>query len=217
MAGKKRSIVREYVEAILWAAVLTLLLRAFVIQAFRIPSESMLQTLLVGDFLFVNKFEYGPKIPFTHVRLPGIRKPHRGDVIVFQWPVNPSKDFIKRCIATGGQVVQVRNKVVYVDGRPSAAADAHTFHLDPTISCGSEVQPFPEDPALTTCRDNFGPYRVPPGRLFMMGDNRENSNDSRFWGTVPLDYVKGRAMFIYWSWDGEHFRPRWDRLFRVIR
>src|SRR5216117_4606728 len=111
---KTRSTLREYVEAALWALMLTLFLRAFVIQAFRIPSASMENTLLIGDFLFVNKFEYGPKIPFTHIRLPGLRAPRRGDVIVFQWPQNPSKDFIKRCIATGGQTIEVREKKVIV-------------------------------------------------------------------------------------------------------
>lgn len=217
MAGKKRSIVREYVEAALWALVLTFLLRAFVIQAFRIPSESMLNTLLVGDFLFVNKFEYGAKIPFTHVRLPGLRAPRTGDIIVFQFPLNPSQDFIKRCIATGGQVVEVRDKKVYVDGRPSETADRRVIHLDPAVQpCPPDAPPYPEDANLRQCRDEFGPFRVPPGRLFMMGDNRENSNDSRFWGTVPMDYVKGRAMFIYWSWDGASFRPRWERLLRPI-
>src|SRR5881296_3113082 len=116
MAEKKlRSTVREYVEAGLWAVALTFVLRAFVIQAFRIPSESMVPTLLKGDFLFVNKFEYGPKIPFTHIRLPGLRAPKTGDVIVFQFPQDPSKDFIKRCIATGGQTVEVHNKQVSVD------------------------------------------------------------------------------------------------------
>src|SRR5215510_8888146 len=116
MAAKSqtRSVVREYVEAIVWALVLTLFLRSFVIQAFRIPSESMVPTLLVGDFLFVNKFEYGPKIPFTHVRLPGLRSPHRGDVIVFQSPENPSMDLIKRCIATGGETIEERDKQVSV-------------------------------------------------------------------------------------------------------
>ena len=217
MPGKKSSIVREYVEAALWALVLTLLLRAFVIQAFRIPSESMLDTLLVGDFLFVNKFEYGPKIPFSHIRLPGLRGPRTGDIIVFQFPQDPSKDFIKRCIATGGQTVEVRDKVVYVDGRPAPAADRFAIHKDVSIlPCAPDLPPYPEDANLRQCRDEFGPFRVPPGRLFMMGDNRENSNDSRFWGTVPMDYVKGRAMFIYWSWDGAHFRPRWERLLRII-
>ena len=118
MASKSRSVLREYVEAALWALVLTLFLRAFVIQAFRIPSASMQDTLLIGDFLFVNKFEYGPKIPFTHIRLPGLRAPRRGDVIVFQFPQDPSKDFIKRCIATGGETLEVRNKQVFVDGKP---------------------------------------------------------------------------------------------------
>src|SRR5207249_9864892 len=116
-SSSARSIVKEYVEAALWALVLTLFLRAFVIQAFRIPSESMRDTLLVGDFLFVNKFEYGPKLPFTHIRLPGLRPPRRGDVIVFQFPQDPSKDLIKRCIATGGQTVEVHNKQVSVDGK----------------------------------------------------------------------------------------------------
>src|SRR5215813_10408918 len=108
--GAKRSTFREYLEAGVWAVVLTMFLRAFVIQAFRIPSESMMATLLVGDFLFVNKFEYGPKIPFTHIGLPGIRSPHRGDVIVYQFPQDPSKGFIKRCIATGGVTLEVKNK-----------------------------------------------------------------------------------------------------------
>jgi len=103
-----------------------------------------------------------------------------------------------------------------VNGAPSLAADRYAYHMDPGISCGGQVGPFPEDAGLQTCRDNFGPFRVPPGRLFMMGDNRENSNDSRFWGTVPMDYVKGRAMFIYWSWDGARFQPRWERLLRIL-
>ena len=115
---KPKSQVREYTEAIFWAVALTFFLRAFVIQAFRIPSESMTDTLLVGDFLFVNKFEYGPKIPFTQIRLPGLRAPRRGDVIVFQWPKNPSMDFIKRCVATAGETVEAKHKQVFVDGKP---------------------------------------------------------------------------------------------------
>ena len=196
MPAKKRSIVREYVEAALWALVITLVLRAFVIQAFRIPSESMKDTLLIGDFLFVNKFEYGPKIPFTHVRLPGLHPPHRGDVIVFQFPVDPSKDFIKRCIGTPGDVVEVTGTHVIVNGdtlkEPYAKWEDQPFHKD---------QP---------------PLRIPAHQYFMMGDNRDNSNDSRYWGTVDMDLVKGRAMFIYWSWDSDHFRPRWERLLHII-
>jgi len=204
-----RSVGRDYLEAIAWAVGITLLLRTFVIQAFRIPSESMCNTLLVGDFLFVSKVDYGPKIPFTHIRLPGFHAPRRGEVIVFQWPEDPTKDFIKRCIATGGQTVEVRHKQVYVDGvrlvEPYAKHDLRS-----------------EEPAGYTPRDNYKAPTVAPGELFMMGDNRDNSNDSRFWGTVPLDLVKGRALFIYFStagttwWNGL-FHVRFDRLMKVIR
>ncbi len=204
MAGKTRSVVREYVEAALWALVLTLFLRAFVIQAFRIPSESMRDTLLVGDFLFVNKFEYGPKIPFTHVRLPGLRPPKRGDVIVFQFPQDPTKDFIKRCVATEGQTLEIRDKVVSVEG--TELREPYVRHSDATVR-----------PAGLDARDNFGPYTVGDDELFMMGDNRDNSNDSRYWGPLAMDLVKGRAMFLYWSWDSERHWPRWNRIFNLIR
>src|SRR5689334_2654384 len=211
MAKQKadKSVVREYTEAIAWAVVLTFLLRAFVIQAFRIPSESMCDTLLVGDFLFVNKIEYGPKIPFTHVRLPGLRAPRRGDVIVFQWPVDPSKDFIKRCISTGGQTLEMRHEDVWVDGQK--LVEPYIKHIQNT-----------EEPEGYSPRDNYKPPTVPPGELFMMGDNRDNSNDSRFWGPVNMDLVKGRAMFIYFSTAGDQwwnglFKVRFDRMFRPIR
>ena len=204
MSRKPRSIIREYVEAALWALALTMFLRAFVIQAFRIPSESMRDTLLVGDFLFVNKFEYGPKIPFTHIRLPGFRQPRHGDVIVFQYPQDPSKDFIKRCVATGGQTLEVRNKQVILDGQ--AIREPYVIHTDPNTR-----------PSGYDDRDFFGPVTVKPSELFMMGDNRDNSNDSRYWGTLDMDLVKGRAMFLYWSWDGERNWPRWNRIFQIIR
>lgn len=206
----QKSQVREYTEAILWAVVLTFFLRAFVIQAFRIPSESMCDTLLVGDFLFVNKFEYGPKIPFTHVRLPGLRAPRRGDVIVFQYPPDPSKDYIKRCVATGGQTVQMKHKEAHVDGRK--LVEPYAKHIDPR---DLDYRGY-ED------RDNTDPVTVPPGELFMMGDNRDNSYDSRFWGTVKMDLVKGHALFVYFSTAGDQwwnglFNIRFDRLFRPIR
>ncbi len=208
MPKRSKSTVVEYVEAIVWALVLTLILRAFVIQAFRIPSESMVPTLLVGDFLFVNKFEYGPKIPFTHIRLPGLRAPRRGDVIVFQWPVQPSKDFIKRCIATGGQTIEGRDKRIIVDG--DTLPEPYAVHIDPAVH-----------PQGYDVRDTFGPLSVKPNELFMMGDNRDNSNDSRFLGPVDIDLVKGRAMFFYFSTAGSNlwdFLPkiRFERLLRPI-
>jgi len=202
MASKTRSVLREYVEAALWAIVLTLFLRAFVVQAFRIPSESMRETLLVGDFLFVNKFEYGPKIPFTHIRLPGFRAPRPGDVIVFQYPMNPSQDYIKRCVATGGATIEVVGKHVRVEG--DTLIEPYVLHAGPDFPPGAA------DPR------HFGPFTVPAGQLFMMGDNRDNSSDSRVWGPLPMDLVKGRAMFIYWSWDADRHWPRWDRIFRPI-
>jgi len=204
MSQKPRSIVREYVEAALLALALTMFLRAFVIQAFRIPSESMRDTLLVGDFLFVNKFEYGPKIPFTHIRLPGLRAPKTGDVIVFQFPQDPSKDFIKRCIGTGGHTLEIREKQLILDGKQMK--EPYVIHTDPSVR-----------PAGYENRDNFGPLTVEPGKLFMMGDNRDNSNDSRYWGTLEMDLVKGRAMFLYWSWDPDKNWPRWNRIFQPIR
>jgi signal peptidase I len=205
----EKSQVREYTEAILWAVVLTLFLRSFVIQAFRIPSESMCDTLLVGDFLFVNKFEYGPKIPFTHIRLPGLRQPQHGDVIVFQYPPDPSKDFIKRCIATGGHTLEMRHKDVWVDGKHQV--EPYAKHIYGPV----------EEPEGYSPRDNYKPPTVPPGELFMMGDNRDNSYDSRFWGTVKMDLVKGRAMFIYFSTAGDQWwngflKIRFDRMFRPI-
>jgi signal peptidase I len=187
----------------LWVLAISLFLRAFVVQAFRIPSESMKDTLLVGDFLFVNKFEYGPKIPFTDIRLPGLRQPRRGDVIVFQYPPDPGKDYIKRCVATGGETVEVRNKQVRVDG--TTLLEPYAIHSDPAIM-----------PAGQGTRDNHGPFTVPLGELFMMGDNRDHSSDSRFWGTLDTDRIRGRAMFVYWSWDGEGHRPRWNRILSVI-
>jgi signal peptidase I len=201
---RSKSLLREYLDTAIYAVVLTLVLRVFVVQAFRIPSESMLPTLQVGDFLFVNKFEYGPKIPFTHWRLPGLAKPKPGDVIVFQFPLEPNRDYIKRCVAVAGQTVEVRDKSLLVDGQKRD--ENYVVYEDQRVH-----------PRGFELRDNYGPYVVPPASLFMMGDNRDNSNDSRYWGPVDFDLVKGRAMFIYWSWDGERNWPRFDRLFKAIR
>ena len=201
---RPKSLLREYTEAIVYAILLTVVLRTFVLQAFRIPSESMLNTLLVGDFLFVNKLDYGPRLPLTDVRLPGFRHPLPGDVIVFQYPEDPRKDYIKRCVAVGGQTVQVKDKQLYVDGQKRL--EPYVIHID------TSVHPANWDP-----RDNFGPFTVPPGTLFMMGDNRDNSNDSRFWGPVPMSNVKGRALFLYWSWDGDRKWPRFGRILSAIR
>ena len=207
--GQPRSALRENLESLAWAVVLMLIVRTLLLQAFRIPSESMRDTLLVGDFLFVSKVDYGPRLPFTRIRLPGLRAPRRGDIIVFQWPPDPSQDFIKRCIAVPGETVEIRDKRVFVNGRPL---------VEPYVRHSASGEAPPSDPR----RDNLAPLTVPPGHLFMMGDNRENSADSRFWGTVPMGLVKGRALFIYFSTGSKHwwdmfFHIRWNRLLHVLK
>jgi signal peptidase I len=200
-AGKKKSAFRETVDVVVWAVVMAFLARSFLIQAFRIPSGSMEDTLLVGDFLFVNKFLYGPQIPFTDVRLPGLREPRPGDIIVFRFP-GEKDDYIKRCVAVGGQTIEVRNGAVYLDGQPQS--EDYTKYI------------YGDQPGRAA--RNFGPYQVPEGKLFMMGDNRDNSRDSRVLG--PVDWktaAKGKAIFIYWSWDGKKKLPRLGRLGDLIR
>jgi signal peptidase I len=184
---KKKSTIREYIESIVIAIIIAMVIRATVVEAYRIPSGSMEDTLLVGDFLFVNKFIYGVKIPFTNTNLlPGVREPKPGDIIVFKYPENPSRNFIKRCVAVEGQTVEMRNKKLYIDGKQ--VKEEYVKHIHPNVLPG---------------RDNFGPYKVPKGHLFMMGDNRDNSQDSRFWGPLDEDLVKGKAMIIYFSMDKE--------------
>lgn len=180
--------VREYIEAFLVALLIALVVRTLVIQAFKIPSGSMENTLLVGDHIFVNKFIYGYHIPYTKGRVLEFRQPKRGDIIVFEFPEDPSKDFIKRVVGVPGDTVEVRHKSLYVNGLP--VAEDYVRYAD-----GAETEGFP--PA----RDNLPPVRVPSGKLFVMGDNRDRSYDSRFWGFVDMDKVVGKALFIYFSVD----------------
>ena len=205
-----KSTIREYMEAIVLAIVLTVVIRGLIVQAFRIPTGSMENTLLVGDFLFVNKLVYGSEIDVgiaghrvIYYRFPAIRKPQRGDIIVFRYPDDPSRDFIKRCVAVEGQTVQIRDKVLYVDGEPQT--ERYVIHSDDRML-----------PPEVNQRDNFGPIVGPKGHIFMMGDNRDNSHDSRFWGPLPLSLVKGKAMILYWSWDADKRTPRFNRLFHPL-
>jgi signal peptidase I len=195
--------IREYGEAILIALVLALFIRTFVVQAFKIPSGSMEATLQIGDHILVNKFIYGVKIPFTHKTIVPGKEPRRGDIIVFEFPKDPKKDFIKRVIGEPGDVIEIRNKKILINNKP--IEENYGFYLDPSV--------FPES---VRPRDNFGPFTVPPQNYFVMGDNRDHSFDSRFWGTVDFSSVKGKAFIIYWSWDKENFGVRWKRIGRVI-
>ncbi|GAB4340593.1 MAG: signal peptidase I [Desulfobulbaceae bacterium] len=205
---KTKSTAREYAEAIIIALVLALLIRTFVVQAFKIPSGSMLPTLQIGDHLLVNKFIYGVKMPFTGKVLIPLREPARFDVIVFRYPQDPKLDYIKRVIGLPGEVVECRNKIIYINGKP--IEDPYGYHLDDIVVPGQ--------------RDNFGPVTVPEGKVFVMGDNRDNSHDSRFWGFVDYQEILGKALIIYWSWDVtkplfslERFTSvRWNRLGDII-
>ena len=196
--------VRENVEALVIAIILALFIRAFVVQAFKIPSGSMKQTLLIGDHILVNKFAYGVKIPYLHKTLIPIDNPQRGDIVVFRYPVDPSKDFIKRVIGIPGDVIEIRDKKLYINGQ--RVNHDYGMHTDPRIF-GENARP----------RDNFGPVTVPPHSLFVMGDNRDESFDSRFWGFVDYKALLGKAFIIYWSWDKDNFGVRWSRIGHILR
>jgi signal peptidase I len=186
--GKNRSVFREYFEAICVAIILALFIRTFVVQAFKIPSGSMLPTLLIGDHLLVNKFIYGIRIPFTGKILIPIKSPQHGDVVVFRFPKDRSIDYIKRVVGTPGDTIEIKNKKVFINGQ--LMQDTHAHFSSPALL---DAQASP--------RDNFGPILVPEQRIFVMGDNRDNSYDSRFWGFVDQQDILGKAFILYWSWD----------------
>lgn len=199
----RKPVWREYGEALLWALVLAFIIRTFVFQAFRIPSSSMEDTLLIGDYLFVNKFLYGAEVPMTGgARLPAVRGPQRGDIIVFRYPEDPSLDYIKRCVAVEGDTLLFRDKVLYINSTPQE--EDYTKYVD---GAGNFR------PGL----DAVGPLVVPEGHLFMMGDNRDRSSDSRVWGYLDKKYIRGKALFIYWSWDGKAKRPRLSRILDLVK
>jgi len=199
----KKSIFREYAEAVIIALVLALFIRTFIVQAFKIPSGSMIPTLLIGDHILVNKFIYGVKNPFTGQVLIPVKDVERKDVIVFQYPVNPDQDFIKRVIGLPGDQIKIVDKQVYVNGE--------RFVVDSAVFQNPVIYPADMQP-----RDNLGPLTVPSDSYFVMGDNRDNSLDSRFWGFVPAANIRGKAFIIYWSWDSNDFAVRWQRIGHLI-
>ena len=208
---KNKSGLRENIEAVVIAIILAFFIRTFIVQAFKIPSGSMLPTLQIGDHILVNKFIYGVKVPFTGSVLIPIKDPQTNDIIVFKYPKDPKLDYIKRVIGVAGDTVAIRNKKIFINDQPFE--DMHGVHRDVNV-LSAAIGP----------RDNFGPVTVPPGKLLVMGDNRDNSYDGRFWGFVDLKAVRGKAFFIYWSWDVQ--KPllsvdrlssiRWSRLGDVL-
>ncbi|MCF8068388.1 MAG: signal peptidase I [Desulfobacterales bacterium] len=185
---------------IIIAVLLALFIRTFIVQAFKIPSGSMLETLQIGDHILVNKFIYGVKLPFIQKTIIPITNPKRGDIVVFRFPKDHSIDYIKRVVGVAGDTIEIINKKVYVNKK--LAEPDYAIHLDYHMMPG---------------RDNFGPIVVPKKSLFVMGDNRDRSNDSRFWGFVELEAVKGKAFIIYWSWNRDKFNVRWNRLGNLLK
>jgi len=196
-SSEDTSVTAEYLKAIVFAVVIALFIRTFVVQAFRIPSGSMEDTLLVGDFLLANKFIYGAHIPFTHTNLPALREPQPNDVVIFQYPDDPSRDFIKRIVAGPGQTVEIRNKVLFVDDKRTVDP-VKSKYVDPRIIKSDDAN---------SIRDNYGPAIVPKGHYFVMGDNRDNSDDSRYWGFLNRELIHGKAFMLYWSWAPDDNAP----------
>ncbi|MFW5937046.1 MAG: signal peptidase I [Desulfosalsimonas sp.] len=202
--GKKgKGRLRENIEAIVIAVLLALFIRAFVVQAFKIPSGSMEPTLQVGDHILVNKFIYGIRLPVTNTVIIPVSEPEKGDIIVFEYPVEPDKDFIKRVVGAPGDTVEIKDKKVYVNGRQ--VDNYPVKHTEEDLLSGSVNK-----------RDNFGPVTVPADAYFVLGDNRDHSYDSRFWGFVREEAIKGEAFIIYWSWDSDAFGVRWGRIGKVL-
>ncbi len=201
--SKPLAVLRDYLTSLGWAVLLALVIRTFVIQTFEIPSSSMENTLEVGDYLVANKFLYGIRLPWSGTRVLPIREPQRGDVVIFRFPEDRSQDFIKRLIGLPGDEIMVRDKQVFVNGQPYVSAQE--VHKDTAVL-----------PAQAGPRDTFGPVRVPQGNYFMMGDNRDNSYDSRFWGFVPKEDILGLAMVKYWSFVPGTWQVRWGSIGRMI-
>ena len=199
MNPRWQTMLKEYAEALIVALILAFFIRSFVVQAFKIPSGSMLQTLQIGDHLLVSKFAYGVKIPFTNTMILERQGPERGDIIVFEFPEDPSKDFIKRVIGVPGDVVEIRDKKLFLNGVEQQ--ESYIQHVDASTSVPR--------------RDNLGPVMVPEDKYFVMGDNRDESYDSRFWGFVERNTVEGKALILYWSW-ASLTDIRWERIGQLV-
>jgi signal peptidase I len=209
----RKSTIREYFESIVIAVILALFVRTWVVQAFKIPTGSMENNLLIGDHLLVNKFVFGPTASGVDRTLLPVRDIRRGDIVVFKYPDEPERDFIKRVVGLPGDTLELRAKRVYIDGKP---LDEPYVHFLMPASIGGEV-------TSADVRERYGPVTVPPSQYFVMGDNRDNSQDSRYWGFLPRSYIKGKALMIYWSFESgreeyveDGFGATIKRLFSVV-
>jgi len=210
----KKSVVREYFETIVIAVVLALFMRTFVVQAFKIPTGSMEPNLLVGDHLLVNKFVFAPTLSSVERALLPVTDIRRGDIVVFKYPVDPERDFIKRVIGLSGETIELREHRIHVNGQAIEEPYAH-YLPRPAGAASREI-------TSDDVRERYGPVVVPAGSVFVMGDNRDNSEDSRYWGFLPKENIKGKALMIYWSFDGSEgglnlfTQTRWARLLHQI-
>jgi signal peptidase I len=226
--GYRKSGTRENFEAIVIALIFLNFVRIFAFQSFKIPTGSMIDNLLIGDHLFVNKFVFG--VPGPLAALTPIRPVERGDIAVFRFPEDPSVDYVKRVIALPGETISIRDKVIHIDGQP--LDEPYVSFRDPTVIPASPGLPEP-----FRSRDQMEPFQVPAGEYFMMGDNRDDSYDSRYWGTVPRPLIKGRPFLVYWSFRSDppdpsrppnllgtmvdvvanfYSKTRWDRMFFIV-
>jgi signal peptidase I len=210
----KKSVAREYFETIVVAVILALFMRTFVVQAFKIPTGSMEPNLLIGDHLLVNKFVFAPTLSSAEASLLPMTAIRRGEILVFKYPEDPERDFIKRVIGLPGETIELREHRIYVNGRPIEEPYAHYLPRRAGFGSGETTS--------DDVRDRYGPVTVPAGSLFVMGDNRDNSQDSRYWGFLPKENIKGKALMIYWSFDSSEgglnlfTQTRWARLLRQI-
>jgi signal peptidase I len=227
----KKSFFKEWVEPFLIAAVVALFIRQFVVEAFKIPSGSMIPTLTIGDHLLVNKFIYGPRIPFTDSRFFSGAEPKRGDIIVFKFPEDESKNFIKRVVGVPGDKIEIRKGILQINDQPVPVTELKNDGDKEPGSGQASLWGRPRvldehlgsvNHRIQYLRDqsdyDFGPVLVPKESVFVMGDNRDNSQDSRVWKFVKYDKILGKALIIYWSWDGNDGRwLRWERIGNLIK
>jgi signal peptidase I len=229
--GQHWGLFLEWAKSFTIAIVLFLFVRTFLVEAFKIPSGSMEKTLLVGDFLLVNKMVYGAEVPFTGKHLPAIREPQRGDVVVFQWPIDPSKNFVKRLVGVPGDTLMMRDGDLWVNG--TLQDEKYVLHSDSLVDPTADEFSWQKDYLLRTAeaaevdhpsRNNWGPLVVPKDKYFVLGDNRDNSLDSRYWQFVPDSLIRGRPMFVYYSYDPDSLdrmswltRIRWTRIGERVR
>jgi signal peptidase I len=226
---KKKSFYKEWIEPFLIAAIVALFIRQFVVEAFKIPSGSMIPTLRIGDHLLVNKFVYGPRFPFTDTRIFSGKDPQRGDIIVFKYPENESKNFIKRVVGLPGDKIEIKNGILFINDQAVPATDKGVYN-DRDEAALSPYYPKPKllqeqlgavKHSILYLHDqsgyNYGPILVPKDSVFVMGDNRDNSQDSRVWGFVRMNKILGKAFIIYWSWNGDDRWVRWERIGTLIK